>query len=423
MTMKQRIFTLFAALLCVASSVIAAVNTGTLLYDSRIKSLTVAPRNNLYLPPIYVMGSDDVLNVNFDLLDYDVHYLRYSVTHCNADWQPSVLVESEYVDGFNQADIDDYAQSYTTFVGYYNYNFTIPNNDLRITRSGNYLLTVYEQDDPDKLLFQTRFSVCENTVGVHADVTSRTDVDYNDAHQQLSYEVTYRQGQISDPYNELTSIITQNGREDNAVVVTKPLMVQAGKVTYDHNQQLIFPAGNEYRRFETVNMHTLNMGVQSIQFFEPYYHATLITDEPRANTQYLYDKTQFGHFTIRNAEADDSFIESEYIVTHFSLYTGGPLTGGNLFVQGGFTQGVPASQLLMHYDEGSGCYLLDIMLKQGAYNYQYLWVPDGSGVGETWKIEGDKYQTVNEYLIKVYDRPMGERYDHFVGYGIIYSGR
>ncbi len=421
--MKQRLLTLLALLLCAAPAMIAAVNTGVLLYDGRVKSLDVAPRSNRYLPPIYVLGSDDVLNVNFDLLDYDVHYLRYSVTHCNADWQPSVLVESEYVDGFNQADINDYAQSYTTFVGYYNYNFTIPNDELRITKSGNYMLTVYEQDDPEKILFQTRFSVCENRVGVYGDVTSRTDIDYNDAHQQLSFEVSYRQGMVADPYNELTAIVTQNSREDNAVVVTKPLMVQPGKVTYDHNPQLIFPAGNEYRRFETVNIHTLNMGVQGIQFFEPYYHATLITDEPRANTQYLYDKTQHGHFTIRNAEADDSFIESEYLVTHFSLYTGEPLTGGNLFVQGGFTQGMPASQLLMHYDEGSGCYLLDVMLKQGAYNYQYLWVPDGSGVGETWKIEGDKYQTVNEYLIKVYDRPIGERYDHFVGYGIVYSGR
>jgi hypothetical protein len=421
--MKQRLLTLLALLLCAAPAMIAAVNTGVLLYDGRVKSLDVAPRSNRYLPPIYVLGSDDVLNVNFDLLDYDVHYLRYSVTHCNADWQPSVLVESEYVDGFNQADINDYAQSYTTFVGYYNYNFTIPNDELRITKSGNYMLTVYEQDDPEKILFQTRFSVCENRVGVYGDVTSRTDIDYNDAHQQLSFEVSYRQGMVADPYNELTAIVTQNSREDNAVVVTKPLMVQPGKVTYDHNPQLIFPAANEYRRFETVNIHTLNMGVQGIQFFEPYYHATLITDEPRANTQYLYDKTQHGHFTIRNAEADDSFIESEYLVTHFSLYTGEPLTGGNLFVQGGFTQGMPASQLLMHYDEGSGCYLLDVMLKQGAYNYQYLWVPDGSGVGETWKIEGDKYQTVNEYLIKVYDRPIGERYDHFVGYGIVYSGR
>ena len=38
------------------------------------------------------------------------------------------------------------------------------------------------------------------------------------------------------------------------------------------------------------------------------------------------------------------------------------------------------------------------------------------------KIEGDHYETVNEYLVKVYDRPMGERYDHFIGYGVAYSG-
>ncbi|MBR5029959.1 MAG: hypothetical protein IKX63_02500 [Muribaculaceae bacterium] len=92
-------------------------------------------------------------------------------------------------------------------------------------------------------------------------------------------------------------------------------------------------------------------------------------------------------------------------------------------MQGEFTLGMPPEQCVMRYDPNYGTYNCDILLKQGAYNYQFLWVPNGSGVGQTAKIEGDKYQTANEYLVKVYDRPFGERYDHFVGFGIIYSGR
>lgn len=279
-----------------------ADDTQVRIFDPNVKSLKIAPLSNMYLPPIYVLGSDDVLNVNFDYLDLDIQYLRYSVTHCNANWQPSQLVESEYIDGFNQADVTDYKPSEATFVHYFNYDFCIPNNDFIITKSGNYVLKVYRQDDPDAVLFQTRFSVCENTMGVYGEVLTNTDVDYNAHHQQVNFVVTTKGGErISDPYNELGVIVTQNSRPDNEVMVTKPLMVSGNKVTFEHNRDLIFPAGNEYRRIEMVNVNSMNMGVEKIQYFEPYYHATLYRNEPRVDGQYLYDKTQHGHFTIRTS--------------------------------------------------------------------------------------------------------------------------
>jgi len=410
-------------MMCGNVAVAATHDTQVHIMDQNVKSLKVAPASNMYLPPILVMGSDDRLVVNFDYIDYDVHYLRYSVTHCNADWQPSQLAESEYVDGFNYADIDDYAQCEGTFTHYFNYQFLLPNENMRLLKSGNYLLSVYHQDDPDHILFQTRFSLCENTVSVASEVTSRTDVDYNDKYQQLGFDVRFQPGMIADPYGELTVRVMQNSREDNAVTLTRPSRVGVGTVTYEHTPQLIFAAGNEFRRIETVSIHSLNMGVASIRYFEPYYHATLQVDYPRNEEQYLYDQTQHGHFTIRNSEANNSETEADYVVTHFTLDTGGPLGDGDLLLEGEFTRGWPLSMRRMKYDATSGCYTADVLLKQGAYNYMYLWYPTGYPVGLTSTVEGDKYQTINEYLIMVYDRPSGERYDRFIGYGIIYSGR
>lgn len=411
-------------LMAMAATAQNRVDTRTHIYDNNVRSLKVCLDNNMYIPPVLMLNGDNYLVVNFDYIDYDVHYLRYSVTHCNADWQPSQLLESEYVSGFNYADIDDYEQSMATYVHYYNYQFTLPNADMELLVSGNYLLTVYEQDDPDEVLFQTRFSVCEGTVGVYPQVTSRTDVEYNNRFQQVSFDVRFKSGQIKDPYSEFTCIVSQNSREDNAVVVTRPLMVMNDHVTYDHNRDLIFFAGNEFRRFETVAAHNINMGVRSIRYYEPMYHATLMVDEPRSEMQYLYDRTQFGRFTIRNAEAyDENPLEADYMITHFALDAGGKLNGGNVWLYGEFINGYPASQAMMKYDASNGCYTADLLLKQGAYNYMYLWVPDGTSVGLTSLIEGDHYETVNEYLVKVYDRPLGERYDHFVGYGVTYSGK
>lgn len=424
MKYRQIISFVSLALLGLVAMAQGKVDTRVHIFDSNVRSLKVSLAGNMYIPPILMMSNDDHLIVNFDYLDYDVHYLRYSVTHCNADWQPSQLLESEYVTGFNYADIDDYAQSEATYVHYYNYQFMLPNADMEFLVSGNYMLTVYEQDDPDKILFQTRFSVCEGTVSVFPEVSSRTDIDYNNRYQQVSFDVRYKPNQIRDPYSEFICEVIQNSRQDNAVVVKRPMMVGVDYVTYDHNRDLIFPAGNEFRRFETVNAHTMNMGVQSIRYYDPMYHAILRVDEPRNESQYLYDKTQFGRFTIRNAEAyGENMLQADYMITHFTLNTLGKLNGGNVWLYGEFNEGYPESQTIMKYDASSGCYTADLLLKQGAYNYLYLWVPDGTSVGQTARIEGDHYETVNEYLVKVYDRPMGTRYDHFVGYGVTYSGR
>ena len=424
MIYRKLISLLCSALMSVAAVAQGRVDTRPHVFDENVRSLQVSLLSNRYIPAVYMLGSDDRLLVEFDYLDYNVHYLRYSVTHCNADWQPSQLVENEYVSGFNYADIEDYEQSEATFVHYYNYQFLLPNSDMELLVSGNYLLTVYEQDDPDKILFQTRFSVCEGNVSVFPQVTSRTDIEYNNRYQQLSFDVRFKPNQIRDPYSEFTCVVTQNSRQDNSVIVTRPTMVGVDHVTYDHNRDLIFPAGNEFRRFETVNAHNLNMGVQSIRYYEPMYHATLMIDEPRSGMQYLYDKTQFGRFIIRNAEAyGENPLEADYMITHFTLNTDGKLNGGNVWLYGEFLEGYPASQAMMKYDAASGCYVADLLLKQGAYNYMYLWVPDGTSVGQTARIEGDHYETVNEYLVMVYDRPMGERYDHLVGYGVTYSGK
>ena len=424
MKYRQFISIVCLALLTMAASAQSRVDTRPRIFDSNVRSVKVCLASNMYLPPVLMMGGNDRLIVNFDYLDYDVHYLRYSVTHCNADWQPSQLVESEYVSGFNYADIDDYEQSEATYVHYFNYQFMLPNDDMEFLVSGNYLLTVYEQDDPSNILFQTRFSLCEGKVGVYPQVTSRTDVEYNNRFQQVSFEVRYKPNQIKDPYSEFTCVVTQNSRQDNEVVVKRPMMVGVDHVNYDHNRDLIFPAGNEFRRFETVSAHSINMGVQSIRYYEPMYHAILMVDEPRANMQYLYDQTQFGRFTIRNAEAyGENLLEADYMITHFTLNTNGKLNGGNVWLYGEFTDAYPSSQSLMKYDAASGCYTADLLLKQGAYNYMYLWVPDGTSMGQTFRLEGDHYETVNEYLVKVYDRPIGERFDRLLGYGIAYSGK
>ena len=397
-------------------------DTRTQVADSRFKSLQVKLEGNDYFPPVITLNSDDRIRISFDELGEELSYLRYSVIHCNADWKPSDLIESEYLDGFNYADIVDHKFSTGTLCHYVHYSFSLPNDDIRFLVSGNYLVKIYLEDEPENTLLQARFYVCENAVSVGATVTSRTDIDYNREHQQVSFVVDTKDYKIRNQYNDLITYVSQNGRMDNEVLIERPLMVAADKITYDKDKRLIFEAGNEYRRIETVTQHGISMGVERMEYHHPFYHARLYTDQMRAEDSYIYDKTQLGRFTIRSTEANDSDNGAEYIITHFTLDTGGKLNSGEIYIEGEFTNHLFTPATLMKYDTSTGLYTADIMLKQGAYNYQYLYVPEGSNKGYS-AIDGNKYQTVNEYLVKVYHRDMSSRYDRFIGFGIAFSGK
>lgn len=398
-------------------------DTRTRVVDPTFRSLQVKLVGNDFFPPIITAGNDDRIIVSFDELKDDRSYLRYSLVHCDADWRPSGLVDSEFVDGFNYADIEDYEFSSGTFSQFVHYQFTLPNENMQMLLSGNYLVRVYREEEPDATVLQARFSVCENVAQVSVLVSSRTDVDYNDSHQQLAFSVNTRNYRVHDMYRDLKVRVTQNSRPDSEVSLSSPMMVNGNVAVFDHNMALVFPAGNEFRRMETVATNYHTMGVEAVEYHNPFYHARLRTDYPRAQDPYIYDRTQNGRFFIRNAEADNSATCADYIVTHFILDTGGEVKGGKIYLNGEFTNYLFSPSTLMKYDSASGCYVCDMLLKQGAYNYQYLFVPDGSSVGYTARIEGDKFQTVNEYLVRVYNRVPGERYDRFIGYGIAFSGK
>lgn len=417
--LKLILFFIFAGMQFVSAQ---KTDTRTQIFNPNFKTLRVSVGGNFLFPPIITLYGDDRLIISFDELAEDVSYLRYSVVHCNADWQPSSLVEAEYLDGFNFGNVDDYDHSAATFAHYINYNIVLPNDNMKLQKSGNYLLRVYPEDDPDNILLQARFSVCESLVKVFPSVSSRTDIDYNSNSQQVSFEVNTENYDIRNLYSDLKAYVSQNSRYDNEVLVTNPLSVESGRAAFQHNKSLIFPAGNEYRRFETVATNYPGMGVERIEYHHPYYHMDLYPDVPRTEQPYSYDQTQYGRFVVRESNASNSDTGADYVVVHFALDIPQQY-GGNIYIDGDLTDHIFSSNSLMKYNPATGRYENDMFLKQGSYNYQYLWVPDGSPTGFTSKIEGDKYQTVNEYLVKIYHRPQGERYDRFIGYGMVYSGR
>lgn len=412
--------TLLAITLMLNTLAAFADNTHQGVFDNRFRTLEVYSEADRYAPPVISLYDPaSRIIVEFDELDLDRRYLRCRLVHCDAQWRPEGLVDSEFLDGFNEFVIDDYAFSQATVAHYVHYTIVIPSEDMRITQPGNYLLQVYDESDPDTTLLQARFGVVAPEAKVGVSVSSRTDIDSNSSHQQLEIAVDTRDMQLRDPFTELKIVVTQNGRSDNEVILTTPTRLNGKVALYEHLRPLIFEGGNEYRRFETVSLYYPGMGVEWIDREAPVANMGLHTDTPRR--QYLYDSTQQGRFLIRTTDMADPSTEADYVMTHFSLEMP-QLPGGDIFIDGDLVQRRFDPSSRMVYNHATGRYELSMLLKQGAYNYQYLFVPSGTMRGSTAPVEGDSYQTVNEYTVRVYHRPSGSRFDRLVGVGTVKSG-
>lgn len=419
MTALVRILPVIVLLIATIPGVHAAENLTGIL-DPHFATLQAYVGDDKLNDPVLTLDDDRQLIIEFDELADEVRYMRYSITHCNADWQPSQLVESEYLEGFNEGTIDDYEFSRATTVHYVHYRLALPNDRIRLTASGNYLLKVYDESAPDDTLLQVRFMVTEQSVGVSGAVTSRTDIDYNGSHQQLSLNIDAGRVRVHDAFNDFKVVISQNGRHDNARTLTHPLRLQGNNLIYEHMPELIFEAGNEYRRFENISTHMPGMHIDNVSYHGPYYHAEISTDTPRSDTPYTYDSTQHGKYVVREYNSSRSDTEADYVVTHFALETP-RLDGCDVYLDGDLVNRRFDGKARLDYNDATGCYETALLLKQGSYNYQYLTRPAGSDMALTAPIEGDFYNTVNEYRVAVYHRLPGERYDRLAGYYTIKS--
>ena len=409
--MKIKYFLLAITSLFFGINVSAQKIFRTDVFTPTIKTLQLKVNDDWLLPPVINLGSGDYIEISFDELSARQTRYTYSVIHCNADWTKSNLNTVEYMTGFQDQLINDYETSFNTTMDYMHYKLYFPNDDMQFLASGNYVVLISEEGYEDKPVLAACFSVVEQQLKTQMSVTSNTDRDFNQSHQQLSLTVNYASN-IFSTMQDFKIYALQNNRRDNMVLVSSPSSMQQGKIVYEHNRNLIFEAGNEYRRFETVSTQYNGMNVQLIRFYAPYFHETLYPDELRSRKSYLYDEDQNGKFYIRSNDASNYDIESDYVFVHFTLFCERPFLEDIYILSEAFNN-LLDERSKMTYNYEDKCYEKAVLLKQGLYNYLYVSKKDNKAT--TGLVEGNYYQTENEYMILVYYRPPGGRYDKLTG--------
>ena len=411
--MKMRKSLAFGIAFLLLSLHVVAQQTRSL--SERIRTVQVIVNDDPLLPPVAKLG--DRVEIGFDELSHEYIRFIYKVEFCNADWSPATeIFESDYMEGFNGLPIEDYETSFNTTVLYTHYRFAFPNEDVRLLLPGNYRVKVYsdERDADDEPVLEACFSLLQPCMSIAGEVLTNTDIDFQQRHHQISYSVNFGGQRVVDPARELRTVVMQNRRWDTAVVNLPPNIQRATGVEWNHRRDLIFDAGSEFHKFEILDVRLNGMNVDRMAWIGEQYHATLFSNAPQRN--YTYDSDVNGGYVIRHTGDEENDTHCEYLFVHFLLQRP-QLLEGDVYVCGLWDNGSPNPECKMTYDEKTGMYECGVFLKQGYYNYQFRQFVDG--VGRTDLTEGDFYQTKNEYLILVYHRPQGARFDALVGYVIL----
>ncbi|MCQ2083715.1 MAG: DUF5103 domain-containing protein [Bacteroidaceae bacterium] len=364
-------------------------------------------------PPVITLGTDETLEFSFDRLSKEPHQFNYHIDHCDADWEVSDLQYSEYMDGFDNEQLyyDDYSRN-TTF-DYTHFSLTVPNEMNTPILSGNYKLTISESDFPVAVF---RFCVVEPAAAIKSAVSDITDIDTRETHQQVTASVESSELACFDAREELKLTVMQNMRFDNAARMVAPDFIQGSTVIWQHCEPMIFDAGNGFRRFEITDFYANTQNVDKISYYDPFYHAMLCHDEPGRN--FRYEGDHGGRMYIRSTETGvtDYDTEADYVFVHFELYSD-LVDGGSPYIYYQYDgAGFSARHKMQYRGTRPHCYEAVLPLKMGSYDYQYLWVPDGANRAETGQFEGNFHQTGNEYMLFLYQRRPGDRYDRLVGY-------
>ena len=385
------------------------------IYNPEIKTVLLHPTGFELGNPLIHLNYKDSLLLSFDDLSNRPKRYMYSLIHCNADWTPSDLLQNEYLEGFYEDPLIDYDFSFNTIQPYINYHTTIPSNNLRPTLSGNYLLIVYPENEKDNPILSKRMLVIDEKVSVEGMVKRATDLEQRNYQHEIDFNIIHTGYSIDNPFGDIQVVITQNDRWDNAITGLQAVFVKENEISYDYEEENCFDGGNEYRFFDCQSLRYLSERLADISFENDTNKIILRTDNERRFQRYSSLVQDInGKRLIRVQEGNRDNIEADYALVTFTLPYQHQITHGDLYVHGQISDyGFPDTHK-MHYNEDKGIYEASIFLKQGYYNYEYVFKKNEGGSLSRF-IEGTHYQTVNDYKIYIYHRPTGEQYDQLIG--------
>lgn len=385
------------------------------VFNENIRSTQFNIRGNENTLPVLLLNTTSIIDLDFDDLEADAKSYFYSVEHCDANWNLSDLSPNDYLQGFSEDRISEFRFSSNAIVRYTHYHLSFPNNQMSVSLSGNYILKVYEKEQKNKLILTRRFMVVEPILNIQPNLARSPIINDRTKKQKINFSVLHPTINIENPFNQIKIWVLKNERWDIASYNDNPIFIKPQELVYDGDLTNVFDGGNEYRRIDIRSFKFKSERIADLSM-DSLYKLKVLADYSRNTNRYVSEMDNNGNFFIRSYDVNNTNNQGDYGLVKFELKTNGPVNLGNIYLVGKFNDYALNAKSKLKYIDSTQSYVLETLLKQGVYDYQYGLKEDGKEkLNETF-FEGDFYETRNSYSIFVYFRKVGSRYDELLGY-------
>jgi len=389
------------------------------VYLPNIQTVQLYLNDNQLAYPVLNLNGPDKLNLDFDDLDANVKNYYYTYQLCNADWTPVQISSFDYIRGFAQNPIRDYHYSSIALTRYTHYHAVLPEQGSVITRSGNYLLKVFLDNDTAKLAFTKRILVVDNAVSIAGQFFQPMNPQISQTHQKIQFNVNSRALALVNPFQQLKVVLLQNHRWDNAIYIDKPSFYSGSNFEYNSDDIPVFPGGKQWRWLDLQSFRYQSDRVARADYLPKSTTIYVKPDPDRSAQPYYYYADYNGGYFVQTTESINPYYQTDYATVKFSFVPPGnsPLPDQDIYLFGELTEYQFNDASRMVFNEQKGVYEGSAFLKMGFYNYAYVTKnKNNPGAKASFEFtEGNHFETENDYLILVYYRSMGGRADELVG--------
>ena len=371
-------------------------------------------QNNQNVVPVFQLA--DPFQLQFDdLFGNDSSYF-YEIIHCDYNWNPSDLQKRDYLQGFDNQRIQESSSSFNCLQIYTHYRLNLPNSNTQLKISGNYILKILNEDK--EVVFSRKFMVYEDLVSVPIQVKRARNVTNLDSKHNLEFTIKSNVINFQNPLKNIKTVLLQNGKLQTAIHNIAPQFTIGNDLVYKYDAPTQFWAGNEFLYFDNKEIRVASNNISRIDSQKEIYSSYLFTNEARANSNYYNWQDVNGNFVVRRLFAENSENEADYSWVYFSLSA--PLfrsSDGAIYVTGMFNNYALTPENKMEYNTEKGVYEKAILIKQGFINYEYTAKQVNGNIDSENAIDGNFYQTENEYTVLVYYKENTDRYTRIIGKG------
>jgi hypothetical protein len=390
------------------------------VYAPNIKTVQLFPSGNQLGLPVLSLNGGEKLELHFDDLDGNVKNYSYTFQLCNADWTPAMLSAFDYIRGFTQQRINTYRISSVAFTRYTHYQAVVPDNNIAPSRSGNYILRVFQNGDTANTIFTKRFLVVNNQANITAQIQQPFNGEIFRTWQKVLFQVNLSDRvQVSNHNQQIKTVILQNNSWETALLNVKPTFFSGKKLDYNTEAELVMPAGKEWRWLDLRSFRLQSDRVERANYHARSTEIFVKPDANRSGQRFVYYRDINGMYSIETSENLNPLWQTDYATVYFSYMPPdrAPLANKDVFLFGELTNYNVDDSAKMSFNSEKGMYEKTLFLKQGYYNYSYVTIDqnDQSRRLSFDYTEGNYWETENNYTILVYYRPLAGRADELIG--------